>query len=57
MAEKDDTVGGRESLTGSGFEKRGGFISKDKPPVKLPVVAPGPGPGSQNKSQEGQDKG
>lgn len=37
----------RPSLTGSGFEKRGGYPSQGAPIAKLPKVPAGPAPGAK----------
>ena len=46
MAESED-----KSLTGSGFEKKGGYGSGE-PTAKLPKAPSGPAPGASAKSKE-----
>ncbi len=38
-----------KSLTGSGFEKKGGYASPKTPVASLPKVPPGPAPGAAPK--------
>lgn len=45
MANLEDK-GKKESLTGSGFEKKGGFPSQSEPPPKIPTVDGGRAPGA-----------
>ncbi len=37
-----------KSLTGSGFEKKGGYASPKAPVATLPKVPPGPAPGASS---------
>ena len=48
MAEKSSTT--RSSLTGSVFERRGGYSPTGAPVAKLPKVPAGPAPGSRPKT-------
>lgn len=47
----------RSPSTGSGFEKRGGYASSDKPVVELPKVPAGPAPGARAHSVSNGEPG
>jgi hypothetical protein len=44
-----------KALTGSGFEKKGGYPSGDTSPSPDAKVPVGPAPGAQHKSEPGDD--
>jgi hypothetical protein len=46
MANRDD----QPTLSGSDYEKRGGYASSDKPVQELPKVPAGPAPGAPGHS-------
>jgi hypothetical protein len=54
MANLEDK-GKKESVTGSGFEKKGGFPSQSEPPAKIPTVDGGPGPGAGGQQSKKTD--
>jgi len=46
-----------KALTGSGFEKKGGYASPKTPLASLPKVPAGPAPGASAKAPSSSGKG